>query len=812
MAGIEVIIGANTDGLDEAVSRSRRSVNRLSDDFKKGIATAAKYSAAAIAAGAAIGVLAVSSIKAAKETVDLARVANSSVATFQKMSFAAKSVGVESEQLADILKDMSDRVGDFITTGGGPMADFFEKIAPQVGVTAEQFRKLSGPDALQLYVSSLEKANLSQNEMTFFMEAIASDSTRLLPLLKDNGAAMAEQAEQAEALGLALSDIDAQNITDAAAQIDRIGSVFGAFSDQAAAEIAPLISSLGRQFLDFAEDAGGVDKAVSDLAETVDTAADAAAGLAIIVVGRLTPALAASGGALAFNAVQAVRVQIALARMAGASTAAAVGMGTLGAAARVASTAMAFLGGPVGVALIAAGSLYYFRDALFATKIELGETGEEVRQFTEGLEDMTAATVKSNRQSLADRMRENKIATAEASAELDRLREKEKSQDIVNQGRPGAATAQTGDAEDKVARLTKLGKLIEKEQEKLEGRSESLAEQSAATTAAAAAAAAQQGEILKKKLAERIEVIREAGLSEREVVAERYAQDRADLKKAKEMNLEIEGGYSSQLKDLKQREKEDLAEISGEEGEAQEKLKEELNAKLETIREAGLSEVDLLKEKQALELEAIIAGKELELEVKGGYDELERETKNRHQEELTAIEERAAAERTKIKEQEARNKAAAERQFWSDATSLMNSGSRKMFEIGKAASIAQAVVKGQSAAVSAWEAGMSTGGPHAPVVAAAYTAASLAKTAGQISAIRSASFGGGGGGSGGGGGGGSVTQGINNQSEPVQPPTETMVANLNIQGQNFDRRTVIGLVEQINDLQEDGMRIRLNTV
>ena len=39
-----------------------------------------------------------------------------------------------------------------------------------------------------------------------------------------------------------------------------------------------------------------------------------------------------------------------------------------------------------------------------------------------------------------------------------------------------------------------------------------------------------------------------------------------------------------------------------------------------------------------------------------------------------------------------------------------------------------------------------------------------------------------------------------------------MVANLNITGQNFDRRTVIGLVEQINDLQEDGMRIRLNTV
>ena len=54
-------------------------------------------------------------------------------------------------------------------------------------MTAAQFRNLSGPQALQLYVSSLEKANLSQSQFTFFLEAIASDSSRLLPLLRDGG-------------------------------------------------------------------------------------------------------------------------------------------------------------------------------------------------------------------------------------------------------------------------------------------------------------------------------------------------------------------------------------------------------------------------------------------------------------------------------------------------------------------------------------------------------------------------------------------------------------------------------------------------
>ena len=33
--------------------------------------------------------------------------------------------------------------------------DFFENIAPKVGVTAEMFRNLSGPEALQLYYNSI---------------------------------------------------------------------------------------------------------------------------------------------------------------------------------------------------------------------------------------------------------------------------------------------------------------------------------------------------------------------------------------------------------------------------------------------------------------------------------------------------------------------------------------------------------------------------------------------------------------------------------------------------------------------------------
>jgi hypothetical protein len=166
------------------------------------IGTAAKATAAAVAGfGAALGALAVSSADTAVDLEGMARGANASMAEFQRAAAAAKIVGIETDQLADIYRDVNDRIGDFLTTGGGEMADFFETIAPKVGVTAAQFRKLSGPESLQLFVTSLEKAGVGQQEMIFYLEAMASDASKLLPLLVNGGAEMKRLGTEAERFG-----------------------------------------------------------------------------------------------------------------------------------------------------------------------------------------------------------------------------------------------------------------------------------------------------------------------------------------------------------------------------------------------------------------------------------------------------------------------------------------------------------------------------------------------------------------------------------------------------------------------------------
>ncbi|MBD2842710.1 hypothetical protein [Erythrobacter rubeus] len=150
------------------------------------------------AAGAGLAAMAKGAADDLKAMGNAARLAGEDFDRFQQQAHAARSVGVEYEKLGDIFKDTRDKVGDFLATGQGELADFFENIAPKVGVTAEMFKELSGKDALQLYFNSLRQANVSSAEMVFYLESIADEASGLTPLLEANGAEFRKLGEEAQ--------------------------------------------------------------------------------------------------------------------------------------------------------------------------------------------------------------------------------------------------------------------------------------------------------------------------------------------------------------------------------------------------------------------------------------------------------------------------------------------------------------------------------------------------------------------------------------------------------------------------------------
>jgi hypothetical protein len=146
-----------------------------------------------------------------------------------------------------------------------------------------------------------------------------------------------------------------------------------------------------------------------------------------------------------------------------------------------------------------------------------------------------------------------------------------------------------------------------------------------------------------------------------------------------------------------------------------------------------------LEEKLTAEREIIKAHTDLLL----ANEELTQQQRNaivqQGQDLRTGIDEDAARARQNIADMENKAKINAVSQMFSNISSLMNTESKKMFEIGKAAAVAGAIVDGYAAITGAYKFGAKIGGP---VMGGAFAAAAAVQTAVQIQNIAKQKIGG----------------------------------------------------------------------
>ncbi|MBC8877916.1 phage tail tape measure protein [Pseudomonas cerasi] len=234
------------------------------------------------AAGSIAGLVALTTttIDYAKEVKNLSALSNTTVEDFQRMSYGAKTVGIEQDKLADIFKDTNDRVGEFLQRGGGEMADFFKEIAPRVGVAREQFANLSGPQALQLYYKSLEKAGANQQQLTTFMEAMGDESTALIPLLRNNGKGFKDWGDQADRTGKIISEFNINRLVAAGQAISGLKATFSGAANQITIGLLPGIESITKSLQGLSDNGGAkrLGETISFLAENVDVLVAALGG------------------------------------------------------------------------------------------------------------------------------------------------------------------------------------------------------------------------------------------------------------------------------------------------------------------------------------------------------------------------------------------------------------------------------------------------------------------------------------------------------------------------------------------------------
>lgn len=300
---LDILLFANTAQYRSEMRDTQQSTTTMFGAIKADAANMAKVGAAAFAgmaaAGtAAIGVMIKEQVELAGEITKLARISNTGVESMQKLAIAAKAVGVEQDTLGDIYKDTQDKIGDFLSTGGGAMADYFENVAPLIGQTAEQFRELSGPDALQLYYNGLQEANLSQSELVFYMEAMASDASALIPLLHDAGAGFKVWAEAAENAGAVMDEETIRATQELQAANDLMMLSYDGAKKQFTSAFIPVLADVADKLVGSADAADVAKQAGEFLVKTFKVLTVTGIGV-VTVVKTIGTAIGAMGAVLA---------------------------------------------------------------------------------------------------------------------------------------------------------------------------------------------------------------------------------------------------------------------------------------------------------------------------------------------------------------------------------------------------------------------------------------------------------------------------------------------------------------------------------
>lgn len=363
-------IGNFTGPMTQAERQAKSSSKNIANSFS--VASIAATAFGAAVAGVSIGGMAAfadQTIQTGSEIKKFAQLANASVRDFQFYAKGAETAGISMESFADKMKDMQDRIGDFQQTGGGPLADFFENIAPLVGVTIQQFQKLSGPEALQLYYDSLQKVGASQNDLKFYMEAIISDSSLLIPLLENGGEGFKKWGDAAERANAIMSDEMIETLALAKENVQLLNLQWDGLKATLVNNVVPVVQVVADNM---------------DNVKAVALALTAAIATKLIVQGAIL------AGTFTMAAIRAGVMEATLISLQGRATGAALSMGML-------RGAMAFLGGPVGLAMlaaqgIAAGAAFaYMKSSSDSVKPSLDKQGKSVSELVVEYNNLTEA-------------------------------------------------------------------------------------------------------------------------------------------------------------------------------------------------------------------------------------------------------------------------------------------------------------------------------------------------------------------------------------------------------------------------------------
>lgn len=197
---------AKTGGFISGLTKAERASQKWGKQVQADAAASAKAlgavgaaaGAAALAAGTAGFNLLKNTSKQIAETDRWAKSLNMSTQSLLAWQFAAEKAGISGDNIADIFKDIGDKIGDAVLNKSGEAVDALDAL----GLSAEKLSKVSPDQQLMAIGSAISKIGTTA-EKTNILESLGNDLSKLLPLFDNNNEKLKQFIDLAKDYGVA---------------------------------------------------------------------------------------------------------------------------------------------------------------------------------------------------------------------------------------------------------------------------------------------------------------------------------------------------------------------------------------------------------------------------------------------------------------------------------------------------------------------------------------------------------------------------------------------------------------------------------
>ncbi|TKJ11107.1 hypothetical protein [Halomonas sp. 15WGF] len=334
-----------------------------------------------------------------------------SVEALSQYNHVAGLSGVAFEQLTTGWQRQTRRISE-AAQGYGTATDALDTL----GLSAEALNQLAPEEQFERIAEALQGVESQADRTALAMKLWDTEGVGLLQIVNQGTDAIRAMREEADRLGLTISQDTADAMANYNDEMARFQAVATGVTRQVASELVPAMTTGLQTASEWLDQMGGA-------AEILDTVKDAGTGVAVVMAGRYVGAIATSQAALAAKTAVVATTTGAINLLTGATTRQAAAATAMAGATRVATGALALIGGPAGAAVIAAGAIYYFREELGLTQRASKTTEEFLGDLREGMGDLDEAAIGNRLDVLVHDLIEVSLQAQETFAQLERLRE-----------------------------------------------------------------------------------------------------------------------------------------------------------------------------------------------------------------------------------------------------------------------------------------------------------------------------------------------------------------------------------------------------